>query len=227
VGPCAATWPIGRRRVMSRRCDPLVLAGRNATSPSAQPETDVPTQHSLIGRFRRRMHRCLRLHHVHRHRTIAHTAGVLLLLVGVSALTVGVTLGLVGWTGAPRGETSRTTGVFVSNGPWPGCEDTAAFHMDGKRFSAQVRSTMTPGGYSSAGSYCQNHRIGSRISIAYAPTDPTHASVQFNRPPWVWISFMLLGASFIVFGWLFVPPQRSGHSEHPMDERGQASDSPA
>ena len=179
---------------------------------------------SSIERFRRRMHRWLRLHHVHRHRAVAHTAGSLLILAGATCLVVGAALSFFHWTGAPAGETSTTTGVFVKNGPWPGCEDTAAFKVDGARYAIQVRSFTANGGYAPRGSYCANHRIGSQISIAYSPTNPAHASVQFNRPLLVCIAFLLLGVLFVFLGWLFIPPTTDGDAEAPPHAGSQTTD---
>jgi hypothetical protein len=157
------------------------------------------------------MHRWLRLHHVHRHRVAAHSAGTILILAGVAVVIIGVALALFDWTGVPADETATTTGAFVRNGPWPTCDDTVAFEAGGRRYTTQVRSLAANGGYAPAGSFCEHHRIGSQVSVAYSPTSPAHASVQFNEPVVKWIAFLLLGALFVFFGWLFIPPRE----EHP------------
>jgi hypothetical protein len=94
----------------------------------------------------------------------------------------------------------------VQNGSWPGCEDTVAFKVGGRRFTTEVRTFIANGGYSAAGSYCRHHQIGSKASIAYSPNDPAHASVQFNGPVAKWIAFILLGVLFAFLGWLLIPP---------------------
>jgi hypothetical protein len=202
-----------------------VLLRRNEAFLSIPVHTDAPKSHSAVGRFRRRMHRWLRLHHVHQHRAIAHTVGITLILAGAIAIIVGMALGFFDWTGVPAGETSRTTGAFVANGPWPGCEDTASFKVDGRKYTTRVRSITTNGGFSPAGSYCGNYPIGSAVSIAYSPTNPAHASVQFNRPLLIWIAFLLLGALFVFLGWLFIPPPQEGPLEPATHRGSQGPDS--
>jgi Protein of unknown function (DUF3592) len=133
------------------------------------------------------------------------------MLVGVVVVVLGIALGFFRWTGVPATETATTTGTFVHNGRWPGCEDTVAFKVDGRRFTTEVRTITANGGYSPAGSYCRHHQIGSAASIYYSPTDPAHASVQFNSPVAKWIAFILLGVLFAFLGWLFIPPPEGRH----------------
>jgi hypothetical protein len=156
------------------------------------------------------MHRWLRLHHVHRHRTAAHTAGIILLLAGTSVVAVGIALAFFHWTGVPADETAMTTGTFIRNGPYPGCEDTATFKVGDRRYTVQVRSFMASG-YSSAQGLCGGHRVGTQVSVAYSPSDPAQASVQFNQPLLKWIAYMFVGALFGFLGWLFIPPPREEH----------------
>jgi len=126
-------------------------------------------------------------------------------------LVLGVGLGFFRWTGVPATETAATTGTFVHNGHWPECKDTVAFRVGGKRFTTEVRTTTTNGGYSPATSFCLHHQIGSSVSVAYSPSDPARATVQFNSPVAKWIAFILLGVLFVFLGWLFIPPPEGRH----------------